>query len=200
SFQQPSENGIQDQEGQADPTPMVEIEDDNMQPVEAIQVDQIIPEDSSLNPHDEPSSILSANPTITVKQAATLSTSVVLAQTTAAHTQIQNASLLEQHMFDLRRNSHSDPLHIELERLASVKEKMVKSYHGNIRKINIDRKKEIAEAIDKIRLKYHSKRQEWDATFNSQMKEVENNMYTVERNQVLADVSRGCVAVQGVLF
>nr|GFC16952.1 hypothetical protein [Tanacetum cinerariifolium] len=169
---------------------------------------RIIPEDSSLNPHDEPSSILSANPTITVKQAATLSTSEVLAQTTTAHTQIQNNSLLEQHMFDLRRNSHSDPLHIELERLSSVKEKMVKSYHGNIRKINIDRAKEIAEAIDKIKLKYHSKRQEWDATFNSQMKEVENNMYTVERNQVLAatfrqkyqDVSHDCVAVQGVLF
>nr|GEV24086.1 putative reverse transcriptase domain-containing protein [Tanacetum cinerariifolium] len=30
-LQQPSENGIQDQEGQADRTPMVEIEDDNMQ-------------------------------------------------------------------------------------------------------------------------------------------------------------------------
>nr|GEZ21437.1 delta(8)-fatty-acid desaturase-like [Tanacetum cinerariifolium] len=35
-LQQPSENGIQDHEGQADRTPMVEIEDANMQPVEAI--------------------------------------------------------------------------------------------------------------------------------------------------------------------
>nr|GFA97378.1 hypothetical protein [Tanacetum cinerariifolium] len=65
---------------------LYKIEDDNMQPVEAIQVDQSIPEDSTLNPQDEPSSILSANPTITIQ------------------------------------------------------------------KINIDRDKEIAEAIDKIRL------------------------------------------------
>ncbi|GKA64955.1 hypothetical protein Tco_0764662 [Tanacetum coccineum] len=36
-LQQPSEDGIQDQEGQADPTLMIEIEDDNMQPVVAIQ-------------------------------------------------------------------------------------------------------------------------------------------------------------------
>ncbi|GKA05477.1 hypothetical protein Tco_0684597 [Tanacetum coccineum] len=49
-LQQPTEDRIQDQEGQADHTPMVEIEDDNMQNVEAIQVDQIIPEESSLNP------------------------------------------------------------------------------------------------------------------------------------------------------
>ncbi|GKG36865.1 hypothetical protein Tco_0447038, partial [Tanacetum coccineum] len=34
-----SEDRIQDQEGQADHTPMVEIEDDNMQNVEAIQVE-----------------------------------------------------------------------------------------------------------------------------------------------------------------
>ncbi|GJW26820.1 hypothetical protein Tco_0040631 [Tanacetum coccineum] len=40
-LQQPSEDGIQDQEGQADPTLMIEIEDDNIQPVVAIQVDQI---------------------------------------------------------------------------------------------------------------------------------------------------------------
>nr|GFC59139.1 hypothetical protein [Tanacetum cinerariifolium] len=36
----------------------VVVSNDNMKPVEAIQVDQIIPEDSSLNPQDEPSSIL----------------------------------------------------------------------------------------------------------------------------------------------
>ncbi|GJU25975.1 hypothetical protein Tco_1164596 [Tanacetum coccineum] len=75
--------------GQADHTLMVEIEDDNMQNVEAIQVDQIIPEESSLNPHNEPSSVMSANPTITENQAAMLPTSEVLAQTTAAQTQIQ---------------------------------------------------------------------------------------------------------------
>ncbi|GJX51608.1 hypothetical protein Tco_0278453 [Tanacetum coccineum] len=49
-LQQPTEDRIQDQEGQANHTPMVEIEDDNMQNVEAIQFDQIIPEESSLNP------------------------------------------------------------------------------------------------------------------------------------------------------
>ncbi|GKE50578.1 hypothetical protein Tco_1481836, partial [Tanacetum coccineum] len=66
------EDRIQDQEGQADHTLMVEIEDDNMQNVEAIQVDQIIPEESSLNPHNEPSSVMSANPIITKNQAAML--------------------------------------------------------------------------------------------------------------------------------
>ncbi|GJR67080.1 P-loop containing nucleoside triphosphate hydrolase [Tanacetum coccineum] len=135
--------------GQADHTLMVEIEDDNMQNVEAIQVDQIILEESSLNPHNEPSSVMSANPTITENQAAMLPTS-------------------------------------------------------EIQKINIDCEKEIAEAIAEIRLKYHNKRQEADATFNSRKKEVESNMYTVVINQVLAatfrqkcqDVSRGCVALQ----
>ncbi|GKF53235.1 hypothetical protein Tco_0160145, partial [Tanacetum coccineum] len=47
-LQQPTEDRIQDQEGQN---------------VEAIHVDQIIPEESSLNPHNEPSSVMSANPT-----------------------------------------------------------------------------------------------------------------------------------------
>ncbi|GKB76133.1 P-loop containing nucleoside triphosphate hydrolase, partial [Tanacetum coccineum] len=73
-----------------------------------------------------------------------------------------------------------------------------------IQKINIDCEKEIAEAIAEIRLKYHNKHQEADATFNSRKKEVESNMYTVVKNQVLAatfrqkcqDVSRGCVALQ----
>ncbi|GKD39972.1 P-loop containing nucleoside triphosphate hydrolase [Tanacetum coccineum] len=102
-----------------------------------------------------------------------------------------------------------DPLHIELEQLSSVKEKMIKSYHDCIQKINIGCEKEIAEAIAEIRLKYHNKRQEADATFNSRKKEVESNMYIVVINQVLAatfrqkcqDVSSGCVALQqGVLF
>ncbi|GKD98791.1 hypothetical protein Tco_1382688, partial [Tanacetum coccineum] len=106
-LQQPTEDRIQDQEGQADYTTMVEIEDDNMQNVEAIQVDQIIPEESSLN---------------------------------------NQIRVLEECI-------------------------------GNILKINIDCEKEIAEAIAEIRLKYHNKRQEADATFNSQKKEVESNMY-----------------------
>ncbi|GJZ32920.1 P-loop containing nucleoside triphosphate hydrolase, partial [Tanacetum coccineum] len=214
-LQQPSENGIQYQEGQADPTPMVEIEDDIMQPVEAIQVDQIIPEVLSLSPHDEPSSAISTHSTITENQAAMPSTSEVLAQTTAPPITAQAQIQLEQYMFDLLRNANSnqagsrmtrrvDPLRIELEQLSSLKEKMVKSYHDNILKMNIDCEKEIAEAIAEIRLKYCNKRQEADATYNSQKKEVENNMNTVVINQVLAatfrrkcqDVSRGCAAVQ----
>ncbi|GJW69318.1 P-loop containing nucleoside triphosphate hydrolase [Tanacetum coccineum] len=201
-LQQPTEDRIQDQEGQADHTPMVEIEDDNMQNVEAIQVDQIIPEESSLNPHNEPSSVMSANPTITENQAAMLPTSEVLAQTTAAQTQIQRNANFNQVASQMPRRV--DPLHIELEQLSSVKEKMIKSYHDCIQKINIDCEKEIAKAIVEIRLKYHNKRQEADATFNSRKKEVESNMYTVVINQVLAatfrqkcqDVSRGCVALQ----
>ncbi|GJZ07463.1 P-loop containing nucleoside triphosphate hydrolase [Tanacetum coccineum] len=181
---------IQDQEGQADHTLMVEIKDDNMQNVEAIQVDQIIPEESSLNPHNEPSSVMSANPTITENQAAMLPTSEVLAQTTAAQTQIQRNANFNQVASQMPRRV--DPLHIELEKLSSIQ------------KINIDCEKEIAEAIAEIRLKYHNKRQEADATFNSRKKEVESNMYTVVINQVLAatfrqkcqDVSRGCVALQ----
>ncbi|GJZ85301.1 P-loop containing nucleoside triphosphate hydrolase [Tanacetum coccineum] len=206
-LQQPTEDRIQDQEGQADHTPMVEIEDDNMQNVEAIQVDQIIPEESSLNPHNEPSSVMSANPTITENQAAMLPTSEVLAQTTAAQTQIQRNANFNQVASQMPRRV--DPLHIELEQLSSVKEKMIKSYHDCIQKINIGCEKEIAEAIAEIRLKYHNKRQEADATFNSRKKEVESNMYIVVINQVLAatfrqkcqDVSSGCVALQqGVLF
>ncbi|GKD58837.1 copia protein, partial [Tanacetum coccineum] len=201
-LQQPTEDRIQYQEGQADHTPMVENEDDNMQNVEAIQVDQIIPEESSLNPHNEPSSVMSANPTITENQAAMLPTSEVLAQTTAAQTQIQRNANFNQVASQMPRRV--DPLHIELEQLSSVKEKMIKSYHDCIQKINIDCEKEIAEAIAEIRLKYHNKRQEADATFNSRKKEVESNMYTVVINQVLAatfrqkcqDVSRGCVALQ----
>lgn len=78
-----------------------------------------------------------------------------------------------------------------------------------IQKINIDCEKEITEAIAKIRLKYCNKRQEADATFNSQKKEAENNMNTVFINQVLAaafrrkcqDVTSGRAAVQqGMLF
>nr|GEW08820.1 helicase protein MOM1-like isoform X1 [Tanacetum cinerariifolium] len=103
-LQQPSENGIQDQEGQADPTPAVDSEDDNLQPA-----------------------------------------------------QMQ----LGQYLFDLQRNANFnqaasprtggvDPLHIELLRLSSVKEKMVKSHHDNIQKMNIDCEKEIAEAIAEI--------------------------------------------------
>nr|GFA06739.1 hypothetical protein [Tanacetum cinerariifolium] len=174
-LQQPSDNGIQDQEVQADPTPMVEVEDDNMQPVAAVQADQIIPddsllnspvsdhsmpeipiipEDSLLNPHNEPSSVMSANPMITENQAAMLPTS-------------------------------------------------------EIQKINTDCKKEITEAIAEIRLKYRNKRQEVDATFNSQNKEVESNMNKVVINQALAaafrqkcqDVSLGYrVLQQGALF
>ncbi|GJS22044.1 hypothetical protein Tco_0450676 [Tanacetum coccineum] len=153
-LQQPREDRIQDQKGQADHTPMVEIEDDNMQNEEAIQVDQIIPEESSLNPDNEPSSVMSANPTITENQAVMLPT----------------------------RGGKSCPY---------------------IQSIIIDLK-EIAEAIAEIRLKYHNKRQEANATFNSRKKEVESNMYTLLINQVLAatfrqkcqDVSRGCVALQ----
>ncbi|GKD07753.1 hypothetical protein Tco_1187438 [Tanacetum coccineum] len=148
-LQQPTEDRIQDQEGQADHTPMVEIEDDNMQNVEAIQVDQIIPEESSLNPHNEPSSVMSANLTITENQAAMLRTSEVLAQTTAAHTQIQRNANFNQVASQMPRRV--DPLHIELEQLSSIKEKMIKSYHDCIQKINIDCEKEIAEAIAEIR-------------------------------------------------
>ncbi|GJV01955.1 P-loop containing nucleoside triphosphate hydrolase [Tanacetum coccineum] len=169
-LQQPSENGIQDQEGQADPTPTVET----------------TAEDSSLNPHDEPSSVISTD-------------------------QIQ----LGQYLFDLQRNANFnqaaslrtggvDPLHIELLQLSSVRDKMVKSHHDNILKMNIDCEKEIAEAIAEIRLKYCNKHQEADATYNSQKKEVENNMNTVVMNQLLAacfrrkcqDDSGGCAAVQ----
>ncbi|GJX71448.1 hypothetical protein Tco_0308619 [Tanacetum coccineum] len=135
-LQQPTEDRIQDQEGQADHTPMVEIEDDNMQNVEAIQVDQIILEESSLNPHNEPSSVLSANLTITENQAAMLPTS-------------------------------------------------------EIQKINIDCEKEIAEAIAEIRLKYHNKRQEADATFNSRKKEGESNMYIVSPGHICPFASSG---------
>ncbi|GJU25974.1 P-loop containing nucleoside triphosphate hydrolase [Tanacetum coccineum] len=78
-----------------------------------------------------------------------------------------------------------DPLHIELEQLSSVKEKMIKSYHDCIQKINIDCEKEIAEAIAEIRLKYHNKRQEADATFNSRKKEVESNMSDDKFSQML---------------
>ncbi|GJX49316.1 helicase protein MOM1-like protein isoform X1 [Tanacetum coccineum] len=126
----------------------------------------------------------------------------VLAQTTAAQTQIQRNANFNQVASQMPHRV--DPLHIELEQLSSVKEKMIKSYHDCIQKINIDCEKEIAEAIAEIRLKYHNKRQEADATFNSRKKEVESNMYTVVINQVLAatfrqkcqDVSRGCVALQ----
>ncbi|GJR01100.1 hypothetical protein Tco_0524084 [Tanacetum coccineum] len=120
-LQQPSEDGIQVQEGQADPTLMIEIEDDNMQPVDAIQV---------------------------------------------------------------------------------------KSYHDNMNtKDKYYYEKEIAEAIAEIRLKYCNKHQEADANFNSQKKEVGNNMNTVAINQVLVatfiqkrqDVSRDCAALQQVV-
>nr|GFB16716.1 hypothetical protein [Tanacetum cinerariifolium] len=69
---------------------------------------------------------MSANPTITENQAAMLPTSEVLAQTTAAQTQIQNASLLEQsnsNQVGSQMTRCVDPLHIELEQLSSVKEK-----------------------------------------------------------------------------
>ncbi|GKA64956.1 hypothetical protein Tco_0764663 [Tanacetum coccineum] len=64
--------------------------------------------------------------------------------------------------------------------------------------------KEIAEAIAEIRLKYCNKNQEADANFNSQKKEVGNNMNIVAINQVLLatfihkrqDVSRDCAALQ----
>ncbi|GKB76603.1 hypothetical protein Tco_0943498 [Tanacetum coccineum] len=117
-LQQPSEDGIQVQEGQADPTLMIEIEDDNMQPVDAIQV---------------------------------------------------------------------------------------KSYHDNMNtKDKYYYEKEIAEAIAEIRLKYCNKHQEADANFNSQKKEVGNNMNTVAINQVLVatfiqkhqDVSHDCATLQ----
>ncbi|GJR00187.1 P-loop containing nucleoside triphosphate hydrolase [Tanacetum coccineum] len=70
--------------------------------------------------------------------------------------------------------------------------------------MNIDCEKEIAEAIAEIRLKYCDKHQEADATYNSQKKEVENNMNTVAMNELLAacfrrkcqDASGGCAAVQ----
>ncbi|GJV01954.1 hypothetical protein Tco_1335523 [Tanacetum coccineum] len=198
-LQQPSENGIQDQEGQADPTPTVET----------------TAEDSSLNPHDEPSSVISTDPTITENQAAMSSTSEVLVQTTAPPITAQAQIQLGQYLFDLQRNANFnqaaslrtggvDPLHIELLQLSSVRDKMVKSHHDNIQKINIDYQKERTEAIAELRLKYNNKRQEADATYNSQKKEVENNMNTVVMNQLLAacfrrkcqDASGGYAAVQ----
>nr|GFD00039.1 hypothetical protein [Tanacetum cinerariifolium] len=65
---------------------------------------------------------MSANLTITENQAAMLPTSEVLAQTTAAQTQIQNASLLEQsnsNQVGSQMTRRVDPLHIELEQLSS---------------------------------------------------------------------------------
>ncbi|GJY30981.1 hypothetical protein Tco_0414476 [Tanacetum coccineum] len=60
-----------------------------------------------------------------------------------------------------------------------------------IQKINIDCEKEIAEAIAEIRLKYHNKRQEADATFNSRKKEVESNMYIVSPGHICPFASSG---------
>ncbi|GKD69861.1 hypothetical protein Tco_1323951 [Tanacetum coccineum] len=66
-----------------------------------------------------------------------LPTSEVLAQTTAAQTQIQRNANFNQVASQMPRRV--DPLHIELEQLSSIQ------------KINIDCEKEIAEAIAEIR-------------------------------------------------
>ncbi|GJT32540.1 P-loop containing nucleoside triphosphate hydrolase [Tanacetum coccineum] len=196
-YSQPSEKGIQDQEGQKLILP------------KRLTTQKI----QHIHPHDEPSSVISTDPTITENQAAMSSTSEVLVQTTAPPITAQAQIQLGQYLFDLQRNANFnqaaslrtggvDPL--QLLQLSSVRDNMVKSHHDNIQKINIDYQKERTEAIAELRLKYNNKRQEADATYNSQKKEVENNMNTVVMNQLLAacfrrkcqDASGGYAAVQ----
>ncbi|GJZ61694.1 helicase protein MOM1-like protein isoform X1 [Tanacetum coccineum] len=319
------DSGIQDEEVQAESTPMVEIEDNSLQFMDMGQGDPIIPDDSSPNSHNEPfvaaetpitdpmvtedqsatlpASAVSAqttsepivaaetpitDPIITEDQSATLPASEVLAPTTSepivaaetpitepivaaataitgpvvavetpitepivaavtpitepnvaaetaitepivaveapitepiiapvtpitepivaaetpitAHTQIQNASQLER-IFDLQQNGNfnqlgsrrmypGDPLHLELQRLHSGKENMVKMHQENMQKISVDCEKEIAEVTAQIRLKYGNKRQEAETAFNSQYQEVESNMHKVAWNKVLAAAFR----------
>ncbi|GJW79442.1 P-loop containing nucleoside triphosphate hydrolase [Tanacetum coccineum] len=84
-----------------------------------------------INLFDEPSSVISTDPTITENQAAMSSTSEVLVQTTAPPITAQAQIQLGQYLFDLQRNANSnqaaslrtggvDPLHIELLQLSSV--------------------------------------------------------------------------------
>lgn len=85
-------------------TPVVQIEDNNLQPIDMVEDDQTIIDNSSPDPHNEP--VVAAETPITEEQSATRPTSEVLAQTTsepivaaetsiAAPTQIQNSSHLE---------------------------------------------------------------------------------------------------------
>ncbi|PWA96956.1 P-loop containing nucleoside triphosphate hydrolase [Artemisia annua] len=213
--QQPPDSGIQDQEVQAMSTPIVQIEDNNLQPIDMVQVDQTIIDNSSPDPHNEP--VVAVETPITEDQSAALPTSEGLAQTSSepivsAETPItepivvaetpnlmQNASQLER-MFALQRNGNfnhmglrrntTDPLHLELQRLHSEKENMVKFHQENMQKINVDCEREIAEVTAQIRLKYGNKRQEAETAFNSQKNEVESNMHKVAWNKVLAAAFR----------
>lgn len=72
--------GFKDQEVQPKSTPVVQIEDNNLQPIDMVEDDQTIIDNSSPDPHNEP--VVAAETPITEEQSVTRPTSEVLAQTT----------------------------------------------------------------------------------------------------------------------
>ncbi|PWA96959.1 P-loop containing nucleoside triphosphate hydrolase [Artemisia annua] len=156
SLQQVPHSGTQNQEKQADLNPMVEVANDNLQPLEAGQLGQIISQDPSLDSHDELSIPL--------------------------HMEYSNGDALQPE----NDQEDEDPLKAELKQLRLEEDNIIKSHKENKQRLKSECAKEIAKAITEIRLKYNAKNQEADAVFSCKKKEIEANLSRVELNEALA--------------